>query len=87
VEDDHQIQPALLDREVDQCADASLTVPILEIVQLRATRPTWHHGGERLNESPFTDLSPRGPEAMFNLEQVNELIETLEQIRRRALAA
>ncbi len=42
---------------------------------------------ERLYESPFTDLSPRGPEEMFSPEQVDELMDTLDQIRRMALAA
>jgi type I restriction enzyme R subunit len=41
----------------------------------------------RLYESPFTDLSPRGPDDLFSSDQVDELMAELEKIRRSATAA
>jgi type I restriction enzyme, R subunit len=40
-----------------------------------------------LYQSPFTDVSPRGPEAVFSSEQVDGLVAVLAQIRERATAA
>jgi type I restriction enzyme R subunit len=40
-----------------------------------------------LYESPFTDLAPRGPEAMFGAERLEELLRALETIRAKAVAA
>jgi len=40
----------------------------------------------RLYESPFTDISPQGPEAVFSIARVNEMVELLEEIRKRAVA-
>ena len=40
-----------------------------------------------LYQSPFTDISPRGPEGVFSSEQVDGLVEVLAQIRERATAA
>jgi type I restriction enzyme R subunit len=40
-----------------------------------------------LYESPFTDISPTGPDALFNAEQVNRIVQLLEEIRLTALAA
>lgn len=39
-----------------------------------------------LYESPFTDLSPHGPEGVFNPGQVDELVSLLGEIRQRAVA-
>ncbi|XZE19376.1 type I restriction-modification enzyme R subunit C-terminal domain-containing protein [Pirellulaceae bacterium SH449] len=40
-----------------------------------------------LYESPFTDISPTGPDALFTVEQVNRIMQLLEEIRLTALAA
>lgn len=43
-----------------------------------------------LYESPFTDVAPRGPEAVFNAAQVEELLGmlgVLDRVRATALAA
>ncbi len=40
-----------------------------------------------LYESPFTDVSPRGPDGLFSLTQVEELIEVLDRLRGTAIAA
>jgi type I restriction enzyme R subunit len=40
-----------------------------------------------LYESPFTDISPTGPEALFTSEQVNRIMQLLEEIKLTALAA
>jgi type I restriction enzyme R subunit len=39
-----------------------------------------------LYESPFTDLSPQGPDGVFTSAQVDELLALLAQVRERALA-
>lgn len=40
----------------------------------------------RLYESPFTDISPRGPEGLFGPDRVDELIAVLQDIRNAAAA-
>ncbi|MEO7271145.1 MAG: DEAD/DEAH box helicase family protein [Vicinamibacterales bacterium] len=39
-----------------------------------------------LYQSPFTDVSPHGPEGLFSLPQVDELVQVLRQISDRAAA-
>jgi len=39
-----------------------------------------------LYESPFTDLSPQGPDGVFTSAQVDELLTLLNQVHARALA-
>jgi type I restriction enzyme R subunit len=39
-----------------------------------------------LYESPFTDLTPRGPDGLFSSTQVDELMGVLAGVRARAMA-
>jgi type I restriction enzyme R subunit len=61
----------------------------VEFVNLIVNHLTEHGVVEaaRLYESPFTELSPRGPDGLFDSDQVDELIRRLEAGRATALAA
>ena len=39
-----------------------------------------------LYQSPFTDITPQGPEALFPTAQVDQLVSILSDVRARALA-
>ncbi len=41
----------------------------------------------RAHESPFTDLTPHGPEGLFSTTQVDSLFATLAAVRAMAVAA
>ena len=41
---------------------------------------------DRLYESPFVDITPTGPESIFDQDQVNKLFTKIEEIRLRAIA-
>ncbi len=61
----------------------------IEFVNLIVDHLTEHGvmAAAMLYESPFTDLTPRGPEALFTSAQVDELLAAIEQVRRSAIAA
>jgi type I restriction enzyme R subunit len=63
--------------------------PISEFVNLIVEHLTEHGvmGASLLYESPFTDLTPRGPDGLFTSSQVDELLAVLGQVRAAALAA
>lgn len=84
-----------LDREAAKQALAgflsgkTLSANQIEFVNLIVNHLTEHGMMEAslLYESPFTDLTPQGPEGIFTSKQVDELIEVLKSVRVTALAA
>jgi type I restriction enzyme R subunit len=60
----------------------------VEFVNLIVDHLTEHGvmGAARLYESPFTDVSPRGPEGVFSPAQVDQIVAVLADIRQRAAA-
>jgi len=84
-----------MDREIAKEAMATfmagktLSANQIEFINLIVDHLTEHGVVEpsRLYESPFTDLTPRGPESLFTSVQLDELMRTLEAVRTTALAA
>lgn len=66
----------------------TLTANQLEFVNLIIDHLTEHGVVDpaRLYESPFTDLTPRGPDALFGAE-MEDLLRAIEAVRATAVAA
>ncbi|MHB1798478.1 MAG: DEAD/DEAH box helicase family protein [Vulcanimicrobiaceae bacterium] len=67
----------------------TLSANQIEFVNLIVDHLTEHGVMEAamLYESPFTDLTPRGPEELFTSVQVDELLAAIDQVRQSAIAA
>ena len=84
-----------LDREAAKQAFAgflagkTLNANQIEFVNLIVDHLTEHGvmGASLLYESPFTDVTPRGPDGLFTPTQLDELLAVLDRVREAALAA
>jgi len=67
----------------------TLTANQLEFVNLIVDHLTSHGVVEpaRLYGSPYTDLTPRGPDGLFKANEMNELMRALNAVRATAIAA
>ena len=67
----------------------SLAANQVEFINLIVDHLT-EHGAvkpERLYESPFTDLTPQGPDVLFSAADLDELMTVLDAVRAAAIAA
>ena len=84
-----------LDREAAKQSIATflswkiLSANQIEFINLIINHLTEHGAidAELLYESPFTDITPQGPDGLFTSAQVDELIAALEQITATAIAS
>ena len=84
-----------LDREAAKQAfarflgDKTLNASQIEFVNLIVDHLTEHGviSAALLYESPFTDLTPRGPDGLFTSPELTELLAILDDVRSAALAA
>jgi type I restriction enzyme R subunit len=70
-------------------ANTTLSANQIQFVNLIVNHLT-EHGlmeAKRLYESPFTDITPQGPETIFSSKQVDELMTVLDAVRATAFAA
>jgi type I restriction enzyme R subunit len=67
----------------------TFTANQLEFVNLIVDHLTEHGAMEpaRLYESPFTDITPRGPDGLFKPTEMEELMRALDAVRAAAMAA
>ncbi len=70
-------------------AGRTLAANQIEFVNLIVDHLTEHGvmDAARLYESPFTDLTPRGPDGLFTSSQIDDLLRALETVRATAVAA
>lgn len=71
------------------CSSKVLSANQLEFINLIVDHLTEHGimDPERLYESPFTDITPRGPDDLFKPDEMDELLRSLDAVRVSAIAA